>query len=224
MEITWSKQVINALKRLRDDELGANMFVVISLCFAFILVTPFFVDFASLHYSRRVAQTGADAGAHAAAVEYALRLSYCVGEGCWGGTSWDGFCMEPAQSVVMRYLGQQVAVMASSEGLGRGYASQYANAHRSRLGQYRNYFPSHSGYTQNVSGVPIPAIATFARVQRPVDVIYDTLYGRSFRAPAKATGEAYLWDYYHWVEPCGEEEILHRFHFYWKVRLIQTVD
>jgi len=221
--MTWSKQVLKTLKRLRNDELGANMFVVISLCFAFILVTPFFVDFASLHYSRRVAQTGADAGAHAAAVEYALRLSYCPGEGCWGGSSWDGFCAEPEQSVVMRYL-QQVTSMANNEGLGRGYASQYANAHRSRLRQYRNYFPSHSGYIKSVSGVPIPAIATFARVQRPVDVIYDTLYGRSFQAPAKATGEAYLWNYYHWVEPCGEEEIRHRFHFYWKVRLIQTID
>jgi hypothetical protein len=221
--MTWSKQVLKILKRLRDDELGANMFVVISLCFAFILVTPFFVDFASLHYSRRVAQTGADAGAHAAAVEYALRLSYCGGQGCWGGPVWQGACGEPEQAVVARYLAQ-VASMANNVGLGRGYASQYANAHRSRLRQYRNYFPSHSGYTKSVSGIPIPAIATFATVHRPVDVIYDALYGRSFQAPAKATGEAYLWRYNHWAVPCGEYVVIHYFQFYWKVRLIRTMD
>jgi hypothetical protein len=219
-----AEKVFSFLKTLRDDEHGANMFVVISICFALILVTPIFVDFASLHYSRRTAQTGADGGAHAAAVEYALRLSYGPGPGCWGGSVWAGFCGEPAQSVVMRYLGQQVTPMAYNEGQGRGLASQYASMHRSRVVEYRNYFPSHSGYIKSVAGVPIPAIATFAKVRRPVDLIYQDLYGASFRAPAKATGEAYLWRYNHWTVPCGEYVVIHYFQFYWKVRLMRTID
>ena len=217
--------MLKALRRLRDDELGANMFVVMSLCFAFILVTPFFVDFASLHYSRRVAQTGADAGAHAAAVEYALQLSYCTGLGCWGGPFWQGTCgYEPPQAVVARYLSQRVMMMAYNQGLGRGVATQYAGMHRSPVINYRNIYPSHSGYIKSVVGVPIPAIATFARVQRPVDLIYQNLYGSSFLAPAKATGEAYLADYIQWAVPCGSEgEHIHYFMFFWKVRLIETI-
>jgi hypothetical protein len=218
--------VLKALKRLRDNELGANMFVVISLSFAFILVTPFFVDFASLHYSRRVAQTGADAGAHAAAVEYALQLSYCAGLGCWGGPFWQGTCgFDPPQVPVANYLSQRVMMMASNEGLGRGVATQYAAMHRSPLIDYRNIYPSHSGYFKTVVGIPIPAIATFDKVRRPVDLIYEDLYGMSFRAPAKATGEAYLADYIHWTVPCGSEgEHIHYFMFFWKVRLIETID
>jgi uncharacterized membrane protein len=38
---------------------------------ALLLTVPVFVDYASLHYTRRVTQTGADAAALAAAIEFA---------------------------------------------------------------------------------------------------------------------------------------------------------
>jgi hypothetical protein len=66
--------MFRGLKSLHGEK-GAIMYVVIALSFGLLLFVPVFIDYASLHYTRRAAQKAADAAALAAAIEYADRLS-----------------------------------------------------------------------------------------------------------------------------------------------------
>ena len=61
------KRMRNRIKALLSREDGASMIVVMLVAVALLLTVPVFVDYASLHYTRRVTQTGADEAALAAA-------------------------------------------------------------------------------------------------------------------------------------------------------------
>lgn len=200
------------------DQRGANMFITVAIMFGLLLVVPIFVDFASLHFSHRVSQTGADTAAHAAAVEYALPDMYYSIE-------FRGHCGEAPSEVVRRYRDDEVVRPLASADLGRGAAAGYAHRHQSELVEYGQYYPSHSGYYRTVAGEPIHALEIYAKTQRPVPLIYQDLYGGERRAPAGATAEVYLDPDHpadHWEEPCGLDDKRHVFRFYWIVRLIDT--
>ncbi len=212
--------MFKALKILHRNERGANMFVVISLCFAFVLITPFFVDFASFHYARRTAQTGADAGAQAAAVEYAKRftgLSYVM------PMPFEGMCGETPTQITMRYWSTVVLPLYAAQ-IGMAPAYAYAARHRCMVDRYQQYLPSPSGYFQIWAGVPIPALAFYVHAWRPTYQIYQDLYGGALPTPAKATGEAYPFS--HTViprPPCGKIP-RYAMEYKWKVRLIRTIE
>jgi hypothetical protein len=211
--------MLRALRIFHRDERGANMFVVISLCFAFVLITPFFVDFSSFHYSRRTSQTGADAGAQAAAVEYAKRynLTYTM------PVAFEGMCGETPTQITMRYWSTVVLPLYAAQ-IGAAPAYSYAARHRCTVDRYQQYLPSPSGYFQVWAGVPIWAIGFYVHNWRPTYLIYQNLYGGAFPTPAKATGEAYPFSYTVLPRPpCGKIP-RYAMEYRWKVRLIRTIE
>jgi hypothetical protein len=219
------------LKTAVSDERGANMFVTLAIMFGLLLLVPVFVDFASLHFSHRISQTGADTAAHAAAVEYALQDKELYSVEWPFPSDWDRFCGATPEEVVMAYLYEWVIPLANDWGIGRGPASTYARRHQSDLEEYWQRYPSHTGYSRSVHGVSIPALEIYAKTRRPVPLIYQSAYGGARQAPAYATAEAYLHPQNWYTErtlECGEEEgkpiYLYLFRFYWVVRLIETED
>lgn len=221
------------LRALHRNELGANQFVVLTICFGLILLTPIFVDFASLNFSRRVSQTGADAAALAAAVEYAQfwnlsRINHC-GPCVLAGTE--------RQMETLQYIGTVLVPTAYNTGIGYPYAMEYAFKHNAQVIEYRHHWPSHV-FTKikYQEGIPIFPVAIYAKTERPADLIYQGGvpdpegkwlggYGSLFLAPAKATAEVYLYKTtMEYSVVCGEEEAFFCRTYQWKVRLIRTID
>lgn len=223
------KRAWRGLRRAHFDQRGQNMFVTLAIMFGLLLLVPVFVDFASLHFSHRVSQTGADTAAHAAAVEYALQDKELYSIEWPFPRDWDRFCGVPPEEVVLAYLYEWVVPLANDWGIGRGPAAAYARRHQSNLEDYWQRYPSHTGYSRAVHGVSIPALEFYAKTRRPVPLIYESAYGGARKAPAYATAEAYL-DPQRWYTErtliCAEDEeepiYLYLFRYYWVVRLIDT--
>lgn len=221
------------LRTLQRNELGANQFVVLTICFGLILLTPIFVDFASLHFSRRVSQTAADAAALAAAVEDAQfwnlsRINHC-GPCVVAGTD--------AQMETLQYIGTVLVPTAYNTGIGYPYAVDYASKHDARVIEYRSRWPSHT-FTKIYykEGIPIFPVAIYVKTERPADLIYQGGvpdpegkwlggYGSLFLTPAKATAEVYLYQTtMEYSVVCGYGMAFHCATYQWKVRLIRTID
>lgn len=196
------------LVKLREqlaDESGANQLIVLAGVLGALLLIPVLFDFASVHYARRVSQTGVDAAVLAAAKEYAIPLTI----------EWAGTCGEPASDVVRRYLEHVTGIGWS--GIGAGPAEAYALANRTRLIKYRNYF---IGRSKVVDGVAIPFIEVYAETEKDISLLVR--YGQDFDAPARATSNVYL-DYHDRQEvDCGTggRDVQFIYHFYWKIRLV----
>jgi hypothetical protein len=207
------------------DQRGANMFVTIAIMFGLLLLVPVFVDFASLHFSHRISQTGADTAAHAAAIEYALQKGepYSYSQGFWGE------CGESPEEVAQRYKDEVVIRHAREGSLGyrRAYreAVNYARFHQSELERYKPYYPSPKAACQYPAGVEICGLAIYAKTRRPVPLIYESMYGGGRRAPAEALAEVYMNPGRPFRTlgpvPCDEGEWKHGFEFNWIVRLIE---
>lgn len=196
-------------KHLRDES-GAIKVVVLMVIFIALFTTPFFLDFASVYFARRIAQTGSDAGSLAAAKDYARALSI----------TWHGGCGEAAESVMRRYSAYVRSVAADS-GLGYNSARTYAGVNQNELAEYR-CGPSASYRT--VDGVRVPHVRIFVTTKKPVYLLYQRLYGKSFETPAKAAAEVLMTDDDHWTDHCtvGEESVVrHHYRFYWKIRLVE---
>lgn len=197
------------MRRYLCDERGATGILILLVIFIVLFMTPFFLDFASVYYARSTAQTGSDAASLAAAKDYARALSI----------TWHGWCEEPEISVVGRYLAY-VQATAWNQGLGYGSARQYANENQNEL---TGYHSRASSRYRTVAGVPIPYVDIFANTKKPVHLLYQRFYGKSFETPAKATAEAYMDHHDHWIDLCiiGETVLVrHHYRFYWKIRLI----
>ena len=222
-------KALRGLRRAHVDERGANMFVTLAVMFGLLLMVPIFVDFASLHFSHRISQTGADTAAHAAAIEYALQENELYSIEWPFPEDWERFCGVPPAEVVAAYLYEWVIPLANDWGIGQGRAAAYAGRHQSDLVEYWQRYPSHTGYSRPVHAVSIAALEIYAKTRRPVPLIYESAYGGARKAPAFATAEAYL-DPQRWYTEttltCAEDEeepvYLYLFRFYWVVRLIDT--
>jgi hypothetical protein len=200
------KTVLRKLREKLWDESGANQLLILGVLAGALLIIPVLYDFASVHYARRVTQTGSDAAVLAAAKDYAVALSI----------EWPGLCAEPPPSVVSRYLAYVHEVGWSP--IGAASASTYASLNRTRLTTYRNYFIADS---KVVDGVTIPYIEIYGETEKDANLLVD--YGQDFETPARATSVVYLdrWD--RWEIPCtiaGEPDILYIYQFYWKIRLV----
>ena len=51
-------KALRGLRTLHVHQRGANVFVTLAIMFGLLLLVPIFVDFASLHFSHRISQTG----------------------------------------------------------------------------------------------------------------------------------------------------------------------
>lgn len=202
------------------------MFVTIAIMFGLLLLVPIFVDFASLHFSHRVSQTGADTAAHAAAVEYALSDNRMYTR------SFRGECGKSPHQVAEDYLWGVVKPLGNPDSIA-GYmaysqAARYARLHQSELVGYDQRYESHTypETCQLVAGTQICALEIYAKTRRPVPLIYESAYGESREAPAEATAEVYLDPAYPFEVsdpiPCGKDETRYIIDFYWVVRLIDT--
>lgn len=216
------------LRRAHHDQRGANMFITIAIMFGLLLLVPIFVDLASLHFSHRISQTGADTAAHAAAVEYALQN----GEPYSYSQSFPGDCGESPEVVAQRYLDEVVEYNArrGSYGFRMAYrqAVRYAGYHQSELVRLDPRYPSHTAprTCQYPAGVQICALEFYAETRRPVPLVYRDFYGGDRGAPAKATAEVYM----NPARPpellgpfrCADGELRYDISFHWIVRLIDT--
>jgi hypothetical protein len=205
------KQQINRILRDTRGGLGFN---AIWVCFVIIFLIPFFWDVASVHYARRFAGTGADAGSLAAAQEYVRQLQYLPE---WNGI-FRGRCelgeFTP-QQVVMRY--RTHPAFGAPPGIGQGYATSYAAQNRDELTTYRSW-PEYGG-TQ-VEGIPIPWIKVYVETQRRVNTAYGPLYQRDFDVPNRGLAVAYLWRWNEMPRPCPDgEHVTYDFTFAWKITL-----
>lgn len=185
------------LKRLIEDERGGgNMILMLALVLGILAISPFFVDLASVQYARRMAQTGADAGALAAAKSLAIVLS--------GGTprvsdgEWHRFlsdATEAAHGVAAGRYFLDVYVGRALGGQGRTAAlvsaQQYAEANGTVLQTGANIVSVSESCT-NIYGYSICDVLATCVVDREVALLMRDLYGRDFRTPAHASAEAYL--------------------------------
>jgi hypothetical protein len=202
---------------LADEQGGAGLHMIWS-CFLLMLLIPFLWDVGSVHYTRRFAGTGADAGSLAAAQEYARQLHY-VPE--WNGI-FRGSCPlqeYTPQQVVLRY--RTLPAFGAPPGLGRPQAESYAARNRAPLTAYSSW-PEYSG-TRFPAGVPVPVIKVRVDTERRTNTAYSPIYGREFLVPHKAQAVAYLRRWTVTPRPCYENGSFvantYDFTFEWKITL-----
>ncbi len=208
----------NRIGALLNREDGASMIVIMLVAVGLFLTVPVFVDYASLHYTRRVTQTGADAASLAAAIEYADHLSIqwpygdgalgvaaaeicCFGQLCVYSMDWSKIC---SAAIYELY----VMIEGSDDGIGKEEAKDYAERNGTEMKEYAAnpvpfvlYELPRIHIVANV--VPIMPVAVLVEVERRAPMIYRTLYGRNdFKVRADARAEAYMNSYQESVMPC----------------------
>lgn len=211
---TMIRQRAAQLRALLQDEGGGSQIMMLGIMLGALLLVPFFFDFASVHYSRRTAQTGTDAATMAAATEYARELSL-------RGQTWEGICGEQPPMVVGRYL-LYIQPIQWNRNIGLPWAQQFSTANRTTLSSFQ---VSGSPHFKIVDGVTIPYMYVFASVRKPVNLTMQEEYGSSYRTTADATSEVFLDHWDHWTVPCtlaGEPDVMHFYIFYWKAALVDS--
>ena len=208
-------QLLTTLRAAARDERGGAGIYTIGVCFLLIFLTPFFWDVASVHYARRFAGAGADAGTLAAAQEYARALHHVP---AWNGIFRGSCALQEytPQQVVLRY--RALPAFAAPPGLGQPQAAAYVARNRDGLSAYRSW-PEYSG-VQFPAGVPLPVIKVYAETERRSSTAYSPLYGREFRVPNRAQAVAYLDRWTVAPRPCpGVSASTYDFTFEWKIAL-----
>ena len=228
----------------RED--GASMIVVMIVAVGLFLMVPVFVDYASLHYTRRVTQTGADAAALAAAISYANHLSInlpygdswpgwiagqvcCFGQLCHWNWRWSRLCSIGAYSAYAIAEGNR-------DSIGRGAARDYAGRNGTTVTSYAASAPAfyEAPRVHFMSWIPILPVSVEVEARRRAPMIYGSLYGRNnFYVYAHARAEAYMDRYSEGVRLCAIiccacnpwfcvcPSVVPSFRFNWKVRLVE---
>lgn len=189
--------VLKWLKRLvKDERGGGNMILMLALVLGIIAISPFFVDLASVQYARRMAQTGTDAAALAAAKSLAMILSGVtprVSDGEWHRSP--SAAREAAHRVAAGRYFLDIYAGRALGGLGRtaalASAQEYAEANRTVLQSGADIVHVSKSCT-SISGYSICDVLVSCAVDREVALFMRDLYGRDFRTPAHASAEAYL--------------------------------
>jgi len=214
---------------LEREKGGATQYLALAMAAGFLLLTPIFLNFFSVHITRRVAQTGADAAALAAARAYSDVLRGRNPDK--HGAPTVGACYEPESSVRSRAVADYLAFVyrkGRNRGIGYGWASQYARNNNTELAQFFPRMPSPSGKRTNVYGEWIPAVAVFAATRKDSPIMLSRIYGRnSASVPAKASAETYLegYDYQPQAYPCGKDGVYYLvwITYDWRTRLIKDI-
>lgn len=179
---------------LRAEQGGATQYLALAMAAGFLLLLPIFLNFFSLHITRRVSQTGADAAALAAARSYADVLSGTNPDryGYW----FIGGCGQTKRRVagdaVRSYVRSYVYSKGNNRGIGHGAADQGARSNNTDLTQFSSRVASPSGNGEPAFGVWVPAVATYAATKRASPISMSRIYGRS-SADVSATASAETW-------------------------------
>jgi hypothetical protein len=204
------KERASSLRAVAANERGGIGIIILVIVFIAILLTPIFLDLAVVYYGRRVAQTGADAAALAAAKEYADELS----------GRWEGECGDSPDEVREDYRDEVIDVAWG--GIGYAWAWDYALANRVQLVSYSGY--PYFDEPERVSGGSLPHIYVDTKVEKPLDLWLDELYGRSFSSPAQARAKVYFSHSERRPEVCwieGVRDTRYIFTFSWGIRLVK---
>jgi hypothetical protein len=230
---------------LLNREDGASMIIIMIVAVGLFMMVPVFVDYASLHYTRRVTQTGADAAALAAAIDYANDLSIhwpsWSGRGlipkfacCYGPLCPNRSSRVSKICVISFYVGLYVLIDGNRDSIGDGSADDYAQRNGTEVADYSA--STFSGYEAQrihfVEGIPVPPVSVKVKAERRAPMIYANLYGRNdFTVHASARAEAYLDRYSSGTEWCGYFVCCKKwfclparvpnYDFHWKVRLVE---
>jgi len=235
-------------KEQRLDERGAMVFLVIAITLGLLLFVPIFIDYASLHFARRVAETGADAAALAAAVEFADTLSIDTGAhlvvtpatelACCSFGNTDGNC---ELGIYDGYVAGVVLADAWPGDTGEDLAQEYAQANGTELEDYTRGIPPIGVWyaiprfkfaiPDASQWIPVPPVGVEAKTQRNAPMIYKALYGGGdFKAPGQALAEAFVnkvedgFGVGGWLPCwCGDKcfWVVRTWEFKWKVRLVE---
>jgi len=237
------------LASLLNREDGASMIVVMLVAVGLFLTVPVFVDYASLHYTRRVTQTGADAAALAAAIEYAdhLSISWPYGDGILGAAAAEICCFgqlciyswDWSKICSAMFYEFYVMIEGSDDGIGENVAKDYADQNGTSVKDYSAdpvpfvlYEFPRIHIVANV--VPIMPVGVLVEVERQAPMVYRSFYDRDdFYVHADARAEAYMNSYEESVMPCliiccscnpygcvcGSQ--VPAYDFKWKVRLVE---
>ena len=186
-------------KKLRDGERGGIGIVLLFVIFAALLLVPFFIDFSSVEYSRRVAQTGGDAGAMAGARVLADNLALARERPAWW-TRWtepSAWYTDPEAAKLdrrreaVRLYRDEYYLRALRSAEPEKFAFQYATANIPRLRDW-DFQMTRSGRVTRVEGYDFWDIRLRVACERPVELYGRNVYGKDLQAPATATSEVYL--------------------------------
>jgi hypothetical protein len=189
------------------------MIIIMIVAVGLFMMVPVFVDYASLHYTRRVTQTGADAAALAAAIEYADHFSIdwpygdswlgvvaaelcCFGQLCMWNWDWSQMC---SSLIYVLY----VYLDGNDDSIGDGEADDYADKNGTRIKEYAAAVPPFTLYElprihfmKAMIYIPVPPVSVEVETERRAQMIYGNLYGRNdFWVHAHARAEAYMEKY-----------------------------
>jgi hypothetical protein len=199
---------------LRDEHGGINMYMTMSLILIATSI-PFFWDVASVHYTRRLAGTGADAAALAAAQEFIRPLQHVSG---FNGP-FLGSCSKhefKPELVLLRYLTHPNFNVPAD--VGQALALMYATNNRNDLTSFRAWIDFDGA--PELFGIPIPMIKVAVGTERPVHTAYGPIYRRSFSVPNEAQAAAYLSFFKVTPRYCGDGDWTFDFTLEWKITLM----
>jgi len=180
------------------------MVVIMLIAVALLLTVPVFVDYASLHYTRRVAQTGADAAALAAAISYAEEFSihWPAYDAVLGWVARILCCkttcfMSGNEQCVMLFYMLHVLIYGNQDSIGKDDAEDYADKNGTEMEDYDAAPVPFMLYNFPrlilIDYIPVPPIGVKVAVSREAPMIYGQLYGQDeFVVKASAIAEAYL--------------------------------
>ncbi|MCG8352408.1 MAG: pilus assembly protein TadG-related protein [Chloroflexales bacterium] len=201
---------------VQDEHGGINMYMTLSLILV-ITSIPFFWDVASVHYTRRMAGTGADAAALAAAQEFIRPLQHVFG---FNGP-FLGSCSRrefKPELVLLRYI-THPNFNAPAE-VSQALALSYATNNRNDLTSFRAWIDLDGA--PELFGIPIPMIKVAVGTERPVHTAYGPVYRRSFHVPNEAQAAAYLNFFTVTPRYCGSGDWTFDFTLEWKITLMTS--
>jgi hypothetical protein len=216
------------------QERGATMFVVIAIIFALLLFTPVLIDYASLHFTHRLAQTAADAGAHAAAVSCAKELSVNTAAYIQTPLTWlvCCTCWTDDMCVLTIYQTLYVWLMAGAMDCmdGRSQAEDYVKNNGAELVNYEMVPFPFTFYAiprfRLVDNFPILPVKTEVSAKRKVPMIYKSLYRQEFEVQAHARAEAFLKSEQKGIQVCVGAcfpwiGVVSTYDFKWAARIVE---
>ncbi|NOK64189.1 MAG: hypothetical protein GFH27_549415n51 [Chloroflexi bacterium AL-W] len=209
---------LRLLYQLLREEDGGTSLTLIMMTFIVAIMTPFFWDIASVHYTRRLSGMGADAAVLAAAQAYARQLHYTPGHNgiFWGRC--DLYENTPVK-VLLRYLLKPA--FNGPPSIGNPLAVLYANKNLNDLTSFKIWVDVDNA--PGLFGLPIPMLKMTVGTKRQVNTAYGGLYRREFDVQNTATAAAYLSRFTVTPRWCGSF-FTYDFTFSWKVTLFTGDD
>lgn len=207
------KRLSQLRNTLRNEDGGVNMHMLLIL-FLLTFTFPYFWDVASVHYTRRMAQVGADNAVLGAAQEYASKLQHTPEKnGIFLGMC-EKFEFRP-ELVLLRYVLDPT--FDAPIDLGNPLAFDFADKNLNKLLSFDAWVDFDNA--RDLFGIPIPVLRASVRTERKVNTAYGSLYRRDFHVPNEAQAVIYLNAFNVTPRYCGYGSWTFDFSFKWKIAL-----